>query len=97
MNFKAQEILIFLQQTNYSAAVGIALAAGIIATFQKQAINVRELASSTHIGALWTFRVDIVLNCSSRILSLSALGSIKKIERMTVSYCRGKQYGQRKS
>lgn len=69
---------IFSATTNYSAAVGIALAAGIIATFQKQAINVRELASSTHDGALWTFRVDIVLIVLATILSLSALGSTRK-------------------
>ncbi|MBZ1514694.1 MFS transporter, partial [Leuconostoc mesenteroides] len=78
VEFQSSGNSIFSATTNYSAAVGIALAAGIIATFQKQAINVRELASSTHIGALWTFRVDIVLIVLAAILSLSALGSIRK-------------------
>ena len=78
VEFQSSGNSIFSATTNYSAAVGIALAAGIIATFQKQSINVRELASSTHIGALWTFRVDIVLIVLAAILSLSALGSIRK-------------------
>lgn len=78
VEFQSSGNSIFSATTNYSAAVGIALAAGIIATFQKQAINVRELASSTHIGALWTFRVDIVLIVLATILSLSALGSTRK-------------------
>lgn len=78
VEFQSSGNSIFSATTNYSAAVGIALAAGIIATFQKQAINVRELASSTYIGALWTFRVDIVLIVLAAILSLSALGSIRK-------------------
>lgn len=78
VEFQSSGNSIFSATTNYSAAVGIALAAGIIATFQKQAINVSELASSTHIGALWTFRVDIVLIVLAAILSLSTLGSIRK-------------------
>lgn len=78
VEFQSSGNSIFSATTNYSAAVGIALAAGIIATFQKQAINVRELASSTHTGALWTFRVDIVLIVLATILSLSALGSTRK-------------------
>ncbi|MDN6491766.1 MAG: MFS transporter, partial [Leuconostoc sp.] len=50
VEFQSSGNSIFSATTNYSAAVGIALAAVIIATFQKQAINLRELASSTHIG-----------------------------------------------
>ncbi|MGO0154802.1 MFS transporter [Leuconostoc mesenteroides] len=78
VEFQSSGNSIFSATTNYSAAVGIALAAGIIATFQKHAINVNELASSTNSGALWTFRVDIVLILLAAIFSLSALGSTRK-------------------
>ncbi|QEA59417.1 multidrug efflux MFS transporter [Leuconostoc koreense] len=78
VEFQSSGNSIFSATTNYSAAVGIALAAGIIATFQNHAINVNELASSTSSGALWTFRVDIVLILLAAILSLSTLGSTRK-------------------
>jgi hypothetical protein len=73
VNFQSAGNSIFSATNNYSAAIGIALAAGIIATFQKHADDVRDLVVATHSGTIWTFRIDVVLIVLSAILSLSAL------------------------
>ncbi|TYC47458.1 MFS transporter [Leuconostoc litchii] len=80
VEFQSSGNSIFSATTNYSAAVGIALAAGIIAIFQKQANNIHELAIPTQKGVLWTFRIDIILMLLAILLSLKALRFTKKVE-----------------
>ncbi|CAM3144897.1 MFS transporter [Leuconostoc rapi] len=69
---------IFAATNNYSAAVGIALAAGIIATFQNHASAVGKLVSSTHLGTTWLFRTDVVLIVLAACLSIRVLLTVKK-------------------
>ncbi|ADG40649.1 MULTISPECIES: MFS transporter [Leuconostoc] len=69
---------IFAATNNYSAAVGIALAAGIIATFQNNTSTIGHLVSATRLGAIWLFRTDVILIGLATFLSIRALLIVKK-------------------
>lgn len=69
---------IFAATNNYSAAVGIALAAGIIATFQNNTSTIGYLVSATRLGAIWLFRTDVILIGLATFLSIRALLIVKK-------------------
>lgn len=69
---------IFSATNNYSAAVGIALAAGIIAIFQKHAGTVSSIVSATYLGATWLFRIDVILIILAACLSIRVLLIVKK-------------------
>lgn len=69
---------IFAATNNYSAAVGIALAAGIIATFQNNTSAIGNLVSATRLGAIWLFRTDVILIGLAAFLSIRVLLIVKK-------------------
>lgn len=70
---------IFSATNNYSAAVGIALAAGVLAIFQKHAAESKAvLITATQQGAGWMFRIDILLIMIAGSLSLWALRVVKQ-------------------
>ena len=69
---------IFTATNNYSAAVGIALAAGIISIFQKHADSADRLITATHLGATWLFRIDVFLIVLAAIFSVRVLTIVNK-------------------
>ena len=70
---------IFSATNNYSAAVGIALAAGVLAIFQNQAAQSKAaLVAATQAGTMWMFRLDILLIVIAGSLSLWALRVVKQ-------------------
>lgn len=69
---------IFTATNNYSAAVGIALAAGIISIFQKHANSADQLITATHLGATWLFRIDVFLIVLAAIFSVRVLTIVNK-------------------
>lgn len=69
---------IFTATNNYSAAVGIAMAAGIISIFQKRADSAERLITATHLGATWLFRVDVILMTLAVIVSVRVLTTVNK-------------------
>lgn len=71
---------IFTATNNYSAAVGIALAAGIISIFQKNAESTGQLVATTRLGVSWLFKLDVVLIIIAAICSISVLTIVTKKE-----------------
>jgi len=70
---------IFSATNNYSAAVGIALAAGVLAIFQNQAVDSKAaFVAATRAGTVWMFRLDILLIVIAGSLSLWALRVVKQ-------------------
>ncbi|USS92494.1 MFS transporter [Fructobacillus americanaquae] len=61
---------IFSAVNNYSAAVGIALAASIISIFQKGATN---MSAATLNGIQWTYRFDVILIALAVYLSMKVM------------------------
>lgn len=79
VTFQSAGNSIFSATNNYSAAVGIALAAGVLAIFQKDAAGSKSaLMTATQQGTSWMFRLDIVLILIAAGLSLWALRVVKK-------------------
>ncbi len=79
VTFQSAGNSIFSATNNYSAAVGIALAAGVLAIFQKDAAGSKSaLMTATQQGTSWMFRLDIVLILIAAGLSLWALRAVKK-------------------
>jgi len=69
---------IFSATSNYAAAVGIAMSAGIISIFQKNAHSTAEMINTTYIGSQWVSRLDVILICLASALSLHALMSVSR-------------------
>ncbi|CAH1853686.1 MFS transporter [Convivina intestini] len=61
---------IFAASNNYSAAIGIALAAGIISAFQSQSTNI---AQATETAISWTYRLDLLLMVFAFAFSIIAI------------------------
>ncbi|MGX7043360.1 MFS transporter [Leuconostoc holzapfelii] len=79
VTFQSAGNSIFSATNNYSAAVGIALAAGVLAIFQKDAAGSKSaLMTATQQGTSWMFRLDIILILIAAGLSLWALRVVKK-------------------
>jgi len=59
--------------------VGIALAAGVLAIFQNQAVDSKAaFVAATRAGTVWMFRLDILLIVIAGSLSLWALRVVKQ-------------------
>lgn len=58
---------IFAAVNNYSAAVGIALAASIVSVFQN---NASSLSHGTALGIRWTYIMDLILTIIAAAMSL---------------------------
>ena len=63
---------IFSATNNYSAAVGIALAAGVMTIFQNHNSTLNYMAK-TSLGTTWLFGLDIIIVIVAATLSLRAL------------------------
>ncbi|MDF7627380.1 MFS transporter [Lactobacillaceae bacterium L1_55_11] len=69
---------IFSAVNNYSAAVGIAIAAGVIGAFQKGGSSIAE---STRAGITWIYAVDIFFDFIAAALSLRLVYMSTKKDR----------------
>ncbi|GAP02971.1 multidrug resistance efflux pump [Fructobacillus pseudoficulneus] len=73
-NFHSAGNSIFAAVNNYSAAVGIALAASIVSVFQKGA---GDLSANTLAGIQWTYRLDVIMIALAIWLSISVMKKVR--------------------